>query len=214
MEACLHGQEKAIYGDKTYADERRRQRAEEEGVQWRVHRKANRGRRLNCADRSYNRKNDRARARIAHASNVPKASSKPLGLSQSQVPGSYQEHGPSLHPVRPGQLPSGPKGTGSHIGRRSSNTGGQGQTGRSETHPGPKTPSQVRQTTLFSTWSPSKQTRIIPLDRTTGLIRGSYDGFAHVWQFLDLRALKVISSKQIRIIPLDRTTGLIRGSYS
>ena len=113
----------------------------------------------------------------AHASYIPTTSLKPLGLSQNQVPGSYQEHGPSLHPVRPGQLPSGPKGTGSHIGRRSSNTGGQGQTGRSETHPGPKTPSQVPQTTLFSTWSPSKQTRIIPLDRTTGLIRGSYNGF-------------------------------------
>ena len=67
MEACLDGQEKAIYGDKTYADERRRQRAEEEGVQWRVHRKANRGRRLNCADRSYYRKNDRARARVEHS---------------------------------------------------------------------------------------------------------------------------------------------------
>ena len=58
---------KAIYRDKTYADERRRQRAEEEGVQWRVHRKANRGRRLNCADRSYYRKNDRARARVEHS---------------------------------------------------------------------------------------------------------------------------------------------------
>ena len=66
MEACLHGNEKAIYGDKAYADQVRKQRAEEEGVVWRVHRKANRGRRLNCADRSFNRKSNRVRARVEH----------------------------------------------------------------------------------------------------------------------------------------------------
>ena len=66
MEACLHGQEKAIYGDKAYADQVRKQRAEEEGIVWRVHRKTNRGRRLNCADRSFNRKSNRVRARVEH----------------------------------------------------------------------------------------------------------------------------------------------------
>ena len=75
MEACLHGQEKAIYGDKAYADQVRKQRAEEDGVVWRVHRKANRGRRLNCADRSFNRKSNRV---AGQRSNIPLASSKHL----------------------------------------------------------------------------------------------------------------------------------------
>ncbi len=66
MEACLHGKEKAIYGDKTYADDKRRQKAQSEGVTWRVHRKAKRGRRLTCADRSFNRKSNRVRARVEH----------------------------------------------------------------------------------------------------------------------------------------------------
>ena len=148
MEACLHGQEKAIYGDKAYADQVRKQRAEEDGVVWRVHRKANRGRRLNCADRSFNPKEQsragKGRTSLWHHQ-------KPVGISQGQVPGSCQEHGSSLHPVRPGQLPSGPKGTGSHIGSSPSNTDGQGQKGRSGTHLRPKTPSQVLKTTPSST---------------------------------------------------------------
>ena len=47
-----------IYGDKAYASEERRQAAVDRGVDWRVSRKASRGKRLNCADRSFNRKSN------------------------------------------------------------------------------------------------------------------------------------------------------------
>ena len=65
MEQCLHGEEKAIYGDKGYACEKRKEKAEAQGVAWRVLRKAARGRKLTCADISFNRKSNRTRARGA-----------------------------------------------------------------------------------------------------------------------------------------------------
>ena len=98
MEACLHGREKAIYGDKAYADERRRQRAEKEGVQWRVHRKANRGRRLNCADRSFNRKSNRVRARVEH---IPLASSSTCGAIARSGTGVLPRTRPISSPCSP-----------------------------------------------------------------------------------------------------------------
>ena len=76
----------------------------------------------------------------------------PVGLSQGQVPGSCQEHGPSLHPVRPGQLLSGPAGTGGHIGRGPSNTGAdQGRKVGPGTPPRPEIPAEAPPMTLFST---------------------------------------------------------------
>lgn len=72
MEACLHGEEQAIYGDKAYADQGRKERAEARGVAWRVHRKARRGKRLSCADRSFNKKSNRVRARVEHPFGVIK----------------------------------------------------------------------------------------------------------------------------------------------
>ena len=42
------------------------------GVDWRVNRKARRGKRLNCADRSFNRKSNRTRSRVEHAFGVVK----------------------------------------------------------------------------------------------------------------------------------------------
>ena len=42
------------------------------GVDWRVSRKASRGKRLNCADRSFNRKSNRTRSRVEHAFGVVK----------------------------------------------------------------------------------------------------------------------------------------------
>ena len=41
--AALHGEETAVYGDKAYADEGRRQAALGRGIDWRVNRKARRG---------------------------------------------------------------------------------------------------------------------------------------------------------------------------
>ena len=72
MEACLHGAETVIYGDKAYANEQRRTAAHASGIDWRVNRKGSPRRRLNCADRSFNRKNNRTRARVEHVFGVIK----------------------------------------------------------------------------------------------------------------------------------------------
>lgn len=57
---------------------------------------------LNLADRLFNRKSNRARFEYPFS----------LDVSIGQVSMSCQEHGPSLHPVRLGQLRSGPMRTG------------------------------------------------------------------------------------------------------
>lgn len=72
MEDCLHGQEKVIYGDKAYVSAQRQQEAESQGIAWRIHRKATRRRKLTCADLSFNRKNNRVRARVEHPFGVIK----------------------------------------------------------------------------------------------------------------------------------------------
>ena len=66
MDDCLHGDEAVIYGDKAYVDAQRQQDAQAEGIEWRVLRKAKRGRKLTCADHSFNRKSNRTRARVEH----------------------------------------------------------------------------------------------------------------------------------------------------
>ena len=66
MDECLHGDEAVIYGDKAYVDVQRQENAQAEGVEWRVLRKAKRGRKLTCADHSFNRKSNRTRARVEH----------------------------------------------------------------------------------------------------------------------------------------------------
>ncbi len=72
MADCFHGEEQVIYGDKAYASTAGRQAAEAQGQAWRVHRKATRGRRLTCADRAFNRKSNRVRARVEHVFGVIK----------------------------------------------------------------------------------------------------------------------------------------------
>ena len=72
MSECLHGEEAVIYGDKAYASEGRRQAAVARGIDWRVNCKASRGKQLNCADRSFNRKSSRTRSRVEHAFGVIK----------------------------------------------------------------------------------------------------------------------------------------------
>jgi len=72
MDDLLHGQESEIYGDKAYANDEKRAQAESDGVTWRVNRKARRGRKLNCADKSFNRKSNRTRAKVEHALGVVK----------------------------------------------------------------------------------------------------------------------------------------------
>lgn len=72
MEDLLHGQEQVIYGDKAYAGAERQARAESNHILWRVNRKAHRGRKLTAADRAFNRKNNRTRARVEHVFGVIK----------------------------------------------------------------------------------------------------------------------------------------------
>ena len=72
MDACLHGKEKVIYGDKAYADQTRKEQAESNDIEWRVLRKARRGKRLNCAEVSFNKKSNRTRARVEHPFGVIK----------------------------------------------------------------------------------------------------------------------------------------------
>jgi len=72
MDDLLHGEEEAVYGDKAYADNRRKKEMEESGVTWRVNRKSSRSRKLNCADKSFNRKSNRTRARVEHIFGVVK----------------------------------------------------------------------------------------------------------------------------------------------
>jgi len=72
MDDLLHGEEEAVYGDKAYADNRRKREMEESGVTWRVNRKSSRSRKLNCADKSFNRKSNRTRARVEHIFGVVK----------------------------------------------------------------------------------------------------------------------------------------------
>jgi len=69
---CLHGEEESLYGDKAYANEERKQTAEAQGITWRVNRKAKRGKKLNCADRSFNKKSNRVRAHVEHAFGIVK----------------------------------------------------------------------------------------------------------------------------------------------
>lgn len=72
MAECLHGDEQVLYGDKAYADTQRQQEAQAQGLEWRVHRKATRGRKLTGADRAFNRKSNRVRARVEHVFGIIK----------------------------------------------------------------------------------------------------------------------------------------------
>lgn len=72
MDKCLHGEERAIYGDKGYVCAKRKARAEAQGIVWRVSRRASRTKKLTCADVSFNRKSNRTRARVEHPFGVIK----------------------------------------------------------------------------------------------------------------------------------------------
>jgi len=72
MDELLHGDETTIYGDKAYANDQKKAEFESAGVEWRISRKARRGRKLNCADQSFNLKSNRVRAKVEHAFGVVK----------------------------------------------------------------------------------------------------------------------------------------------
>jgi IS5 family transposase len=72
MEDLLHGEEQVVYGDKAYADHGKQAAFEANDVIWRINRKAKRGQKLNAADKAFNRKSNRTRARVEHAFGVVK----------------------------------------------------------------------------------------------------------------------------------------------
>ena len=72
LEDCLHGGERAIYGDRAYADASRRRRYTRRGVRWRVAKKAQRGQSLSDTDRAFNRRHNAVRAHVEHVFHVVK----------------------------------------------------------------------------------------------------------------------------------------------
>lgn len=66
MEDCLHGAERAIYGDRGYVSEERRRRYTRQGVRWRVTKKAPRGQALSERERAFNRRHNAVRAHVEH----------------------------------------------------------------------------------------------------------------------------------------------------
>ena len=72
LEDCLHGEERAIYGDRAYADASRRRSYTRRGVRWRVAKKAQRGQSLSDTDRAFNRRHNAVRAHVEHVFHVVK----------------------------------------------------------------------------------------------------------------------------------------------
>ena len=72
MDDLVHGDEEVVYGDKAYANAEKKAEYEESGIEWRINRKARRGKKLNIADQSFNRKNNRTRAKGEHAFRIVK----------------------------------------------------------------------------------------------------------------------------------------------
>jgi IS5 family transposase len=66
MDKLLHGQEKAVYGDKAYTSEKKRKEYEAKGIRWCVKRKAGRHYQLTPEDVEYNHQQGKVRARGEH----------------------------------------------------------------------------------------------------------------------------------------------------
>jgi transposase, IS5 family len=72
MGELLHGEEKAVYGDKAYAGEDKQKDCESRGIEWCVKRKAYRGKQLTEEDKEYNHRHGKVRAKVEHAFQVVK----------------------------------------------------------------------------------------------------------------------------------------------
>jgi IS5 family transposase len=72
MDELLHGEEKAVYGDKAYAGEDRQKECESRGIEWCVKRKAYRWKQLSEEDEEYNHRQGKVRAKGEHAFGVVK----------------------------------------------------------------------------------------------------------------------------------------------
>ena len=72
MEKLLPGKERIVYGDQAYASQSRKEELEQAGKTCRINRKECTGRKLKAADKSFNGKGNRVRARIEHVLGVVK----------------------------------------------------------------------------------------------------------------------------------------------
>ena len=72
MDRLIRDDDTAVYGDKGYASDARRQAAEAAGVLWAVKEKAQAGRRLTARQRSRNRRVGKVRAKVEHVFRVVK----------------------------------------------------------------------------------------------------------------------------------------------
>lgn len=72
MEDLLHGEETEVYGDKAYAQDERRKKYSERGVDWNVSYKARRGQALSARQKKENRRHNKVRAFVEHPFHVIK----------------------------------------------------------------------------------------------------------------------------------------------
>jgi IS5 family transposase len=72
MDKLIREDDRAVYGDKGYVNDRKRQQAERAGVLWAVKEKAKPGRELSRAQRRRNRKFGKVRAKVEHVFRVLK----------------------------------------------------------------------------------------------------------------------------------------------
>ncbi|MBT4512696.1 MAG: transposase [Chloroflexi bacterium] len=67
MDDLLHGEERAVYGDKAYANTGKSQEFESQGIEWHVDRKGTKGHPLTQKDKDWNHQQNRTRAKGEHA---------------------------------------------------------------------------------------------------------------------------------------------------
>jgi IS5 family transposase len=67
MDELLHGEEQAVYGDRAYTSEKKRQEYEAKGIKWCVNRKGCRHYQLTSEDVEYNHRQSQVRAKGEHA---------------------------------------------------------------------------------------------------------------------------------------------------
>ncbi len=72
MNQLLHGEERAVYGDRAYSNIERKAQYEASGIAWRVQKMSNQYRRLTQRERAWNTRMSRIRARGEHAFGVVK----------------------------------------------------------------------------------------------------------------------------------------------
>ena len=72
MDDLIHGEESVVYGDKAYASSGKQAEYEAADIEWRINRKAKRGKKLNAADTAFNKKHNKTRATVEHPFRIVK----------------------------------------------------------------------------------------------------------------------------------------------